>query len=197
MQASMPIFWPRSKRNCKNLMAEIVTVARPYAEGLFRLAKESNAFAKWSDVLSVLAAVVGHDEVKEVVTNPKFSAGQVQSLLSDVLGDKADDQVKNLVKTLQENGRLTLLPEIAIQFEQLKSALNSTVDAHIVSAFPLDGAQLQALVAKLEARFKQKVDAQISVDPELLGGVRIEIGDEVIDASVRGKLQAMAFRLKS
>lgn len=178
-------------------MAEIVTVARPYAEGLFRLAKESNAFAKWSDVLNVLAAVVVHDDIKEVVTNPKFSASQVKSLLSDLLGDKVDDQVKNLITTLQENGRLILLPEIAAQFEQLKSALNSTVEARIVSAFPLEGAQLQGLVAKLETRFKQKVDAQVSVDPSLMGGVRIEIGDEVIDASVRGKLQAMAFRLKS
>ncbi|MEW9899855.1 F0F1 ATP synthase subunit delta [Chitinivorax sp. PXF-14] len=178
-------------------MAEIVTVARPYAEGLFRLAKDSNAFAKWSEALGLLAAVVENDDVKEVVTNPKFSSEQVKSLLSAVLGAKADAEVLNLISALQENGRLVLLPEIALQYEQLKDAQNGTVEARVVSAFPLDDAQLSALVAKLESRFKQKVDAKVSVDPELLGGIRVEVGDEVIDASVRGKLQAMAYRLKS
>ena len=178
-------------------MAEIVTVARPYAEGLFRLAKESNTFAKWSEVLGVMAAVVADDAGKAVVTNPQYSAAQVKSLLADVLGAKADAEVLNLIDALQENGRLIIVPEIACQYETLKDAANNTVEAEIVSAFPMDDAQVKGLSGKLEAKFGCKISPKVSVDPDLIGGVRVTVGDEVLDASVRAKLQAMAYRLKS
>ena len=111
-----------------------------------------------------------------------------------MLGDRADVEVKNFIDALQENHRLTLLPEIARQFELLKSREESVVEATVESAFPLNDQQAQELAGTLKAKFGKDVRLSTSVDPDLIGGVRIKVGDDVIDASVRGKLQAMAVK---
>lgn len=178
-------------------MAEIITVARPYAEAVFRLAKDANRLAPWGEALAVLAAMMEHSEVVTLVTNPKSTAQEVGKLIVDVLGDRADVEVKNFIAALQENHRLTLLPEIARQFELLKSREESVVEATVESAFPLNDQQAQELAGTLKAKFGKDVRLSTSVDPDLIGGVRIKVGDDVIDASVRGKLQAMAVSLKS
>lgn len=116
-------------------MAEIITVARPYAEAVFRLAKDANRLAPWGEALAVLAAMMEHSEVVTLVTNPKSTAQEVGKLIVDVLGDRADVEVKNFIDALQENHRLTLLPEIARQFELLKSREESVVEATVESAF--------------------------------------------------------------
>lgn len=177
-------------------MAEIVTVARPYAEAAFRTAKEQGQLAAWFDALSLLVDVVEHDEVAALIDNPKVTAAQLQALLSGILGDQLSAEVKNFVQVLIANKRLALVPEIARQFEQLKLAAENSVDADIVSAFPLSDTQVAELGTQLQKRFGRQVRAQVTVDPELMGGVRITVGDVVIDASVRGKLQAMAVELK-
>jgi F-type H+-transporting ATPase subunit delta len=177
-------------------MAEIVTVARPYAEAAFRLAKEQGQLTAWFDALSSLATVVENEEVSALIDNPKVSAAQLEALFFGIVGDKVSAEVKNFVQLLVANKRLALLPEIARQFEQLKLEAEQSVDADIVSAYPLSDAQVADIGTQLQKRFGRQVRAQVTVDPDLMGGVRITVGDVVIDASVRGKLQAMAVELK-
>ncbi|MCB6182585.1 F0F1 ATP synthase subunit delta [Leeia sp. TBRC 13508] len=178
-------------------MAEIVTVARPYAEAAFKLSNELGQLAAWDDALRLLVAVVQNEQVADVIGNPNISGSQVESLLLDIVSDKVSSEVKNFVRVLVENKRLVLLPEISRQFAELKLKAENSIDASIVSAFPLTDAQLGELTAQLVKRFDRQIRAQVTVDPELLGGVKITVGDVVVDASVRGKLQAMAYGLKS
>ncbi|MBV8465389.1 MAG: F0F1 ATP synthase subunit delta [Burkholderiales bacterium] len=178
-------------------MAELITVARPYAEAVFRLAKETNSLPAWSEALAVLAAAAQDPLAVEFAANPKFSTSQVQSLLIDLLGARATQPVSNFVATVLVNRRFVALPLVAELFEQLKAAEEGTVNAHIESAFALTQAQVDEIKSILAARTKRKVEATVSVDPELIGGVRMTIGDDVIDASVRGKLASLAARLTS
>ncbi|WP_374352430.1 F0F1 ATP synthase subunit delta [Chitinimonas sp.] len=176
-------------------MAELITVARPYAEAVFRLAKETNSLPSWSDALAVLAAAAHDPLAVEFAANPKFSASQVQQLLTELLGDRANLQVSNFLAAVLESHRFVLLPYIAELFEQLKAAEEGSVTAHIESAFELTGAQVEEIRAILAKRVGKKVETTVSVDAELIGGVKMTIGDDVIDASVRGKLAALSARL--
>lgn len=178
-------------------MAELITVARPYAEAVFRLAKEANALPAWSDALAVLAAAARDPLAAEFAANPKFGAQSVQALLIDILGAKATEPVKNFLAVLLDNRRFKLLPLIAEQFEQYKAAEEGSVEARIESAFELTPDQVAQLTQMLSERFKRRVTAAVSVDPELIGGVRMTIGDDVIDASVRGKLASLSAALTS
>jgi F-type H+-transporting ATPase subunit delta len=128
--------------------------------------------------------------------DPNVPAEQVEKVFLAVAGDKLDATGVNLVKLLVEYGRLSLLPEIDRLFEELKAQDEGVVEAVITAAAKPDDAQVKTLVAQLEARFKQKVVAKVNVDPEIIGGVKIVVGDTVIDASVRGRLQEMAYTLK-
>ena len=182
-------------------MAENVTLARPYAEAAFQLATSGNALAGWSDVLARLSAVAARPEMEECIGNPRLSPEQLARLCLDVaaadvkLTLSADQQ--NCVRVLADNDRLIVLPEINELFNQLKHGHEGVKDAEITSAFVLDGATLKTLVEDLERKFGCKIQATVKVDAELIGGVRIAVGDEVIDASVRGKLAAMATALKN
>jgi F-type H+-transporting ATPase subunit delta len=177
-------------------MAENVTLARPYAEAAFQLAKAASALPAWSDALSRLSAVVTRPEMEECIGSPRLQPVQLTQLCLDVAGASLSADQQNFVRVLVDNDRLTVLPEIAGLYEELKHTHEGIKDAEITSAFALDAGALAALVADLEHKFGGKVKASVKVDPELIGGVRIAIGDEVIDASVRGKLAAMATALK-
>jgi F-type H+-transporting ATPase subunit delta len=173
-------------------MAEIATLARPYAEAVFKLADETGKLGDWSGVLRTLAQVAINDDMQACFGNPQVSAGQLYELVLAACKTDLPPEAKNLVQLLVRNRRLELAPEIRDQFEALKLEREGVVDADIESAFPLDDAQLAALVADLERKFRRKVSPRVRVDKELLGGVRITVGDEVIDGSVRSKLAAMA-----
>jgi len=175
-------------------MAENVTIARPYAEAIFTLADAGGALSRWSQTLAVMAAVAVNPELRAASGNPNLSAGQVYGLFASVCGDLAAE-AQNLLRILIENGRLATLPEIRDIYEELKNAREGVVEALITSAYPLDSGQLSALVADLEQRFKRKIKPEVTVDATLIGGVRMQVGDEVIDGSVRGKLAAMAVAL--
>lgn len=176
-------------------MAESVTLARPYAEAAFELARDRNALAPWQDALARLAGVAQDERARDLVHNPKASSDQVAQLFADVAGGLSEEQ-KNFVRQLVDNERLLVLPEIHDLFVALRNRHEGIKQAHITSAFPLDDAALKQLLADLAPRFKGKLQTTVSVDPELIGGVRIAVGDEVIDASVRGKLATMAAALK-
>ena len=175
-------------------MAENVTLARPYAGAIFALADAGGALGKWSRTLAVMAVVAATPELRAATGNPNLSADQVYGLFAGACGDLATE-AQNLTRVLIENGRLATLPEIRDVYEELKNEREGVVEAVITSAYPLDSGQLSVLVAELEKRFKRKVNPQVNVDAGLIGGVRMQVGDEVIDGSVRGKLAAMAVAL--
>jgi F-type H+-transporting ATPase subunit delta len=171
-------------------MAELATVARPYAEALFRVAKSGNLQA-WSDLVSEMAQVASVPEVKALADNPKVSNQQIADTFLSVLKSSVNAEAKNFIAMLVQNSRMSLLPEIGLQFQALKNAQEGAADAEIVSAFELSDAQVKDLVATLEKKFSRKLNPTVEVDNSLIGGVRIVVGDEVLDTSVRAKLQRM------
>ena len=173
-------------------MAEIATIARPYAEAVFKVADGEGKLAAWAEVLDRLAAVAANPSVGQLLGDP--NSDQLYGVIASGAGD-LPAAAQNLVRVLIENGRVAVLPEVRDSFVTLKHEREGVVDAEIASAFPLDDAQLAALVTDLEARFKRKVKPQVAVDQDLIGGVKVVVGDEVIDGSVRGKLAAMAAAL--
>jgi len=178
-------------------MAESVTIARPYAEALFRAAKEGGNLAKWSEQVSLLGQVAANPEVREAIGDPNVAAPQLVDLFRSACGKAVDAELANFIQLLSNNDRLGLLPEIGALFESYKRAEEGTKQAEIVSAFPIDASQVKALVPQLEVVFKSRLEASVSVDPELIGGIKVIVGDQMLDASVRGKLDAMATALNN
>lgn len=183
-------------------MAEALTIARPYAEAIFKLAtakgaSKSNTLQAWHDMLNLAAAVAADERIQALIGNPKVSSKRLGELLLGICGDRLNGEGRNFVLLLAENGRVEILPQVSELFEQLKTQHEGVLEAKITSAFAMNDAQLKDLVAGLETKFKRKIEARVSVDQELIGGVKVEVGDEVLDASVRGKLEAMAVALKS
>lgn len=177
-------------------MAELATIARPYAEALFRVAKSGN-LAAWSDLVSEMAAVAALPDVQSFASNPKISDKQIAETFLSLLKSSVSPEARNFVGMLIENGRLTLLPEIGAQFHALKNAAEGAADAEITSAFEMTDAQVKDLVATLEKKFGRKLNPTVKVDSALIGGVRVAVGDEVLDTSVRAKLQKMHAALAS
>lgn len=175
-------------------MAELSTIARPYAEAVFDLADKAGSLAQWSATLANLAAAAEHPDVRQLLGNPRVSASALVDMFVAVSGD-ASPETRKLLEALTANQRIAALPAMRDQFEALKNERESTVDAKIETAFPLEGVDLAGLVADLERKFKRKVRPEVSVDASLIGGVKVTVGDQVIDGSVRGKLTAMAASL--
>jgi F-type H+-transporting ATPase subunit delta len=177
-------------------MAELITLARPYAEAVFRIADSSGKLGDWSVMLSDLANVSVDPTIAAAIDDPNLSSPKVAGMFIQILAGRMSAEAENFVRVLAENGRLELLPEIAAQYEVLKNDREGVVDAQVTSAFPMTDAQLAELTAQLEAKTGKRVKAQISVDPELIAGVRIVIGDKVIDGSARAQLTALEAALK-
>ena len=178
-------------------MAELATVARPYAEAAFKLGTEQNALPVWGEMLRFAAAVMNDPAMASAIDNPKLGAAEKESLFLSVAGDRINAIGRNFIKVLVEADRITLLPQIEAMFAQLKNAAEGVAKAQIVSAIALTETQVSELKAVLETRFGKKIEATVSVDPSLIGGARIVVGDQVVDGSIAGKLQAMATQLKS
>ena len=178
-------------------MAEPSTIARPYAEAVFKLADGQGKLADWSENLANLAQVAADERMLRVIGDPKLSAAKVAGALIAVLSGRLSGDAENFVRVLADNRRLTVLGEIRAQFEALKHAREGVVEARVETAFPLDDAQLADLVVCIEKHTGRKVKASISVDQELIGGVRVTIGDKVIDGSARAQLAALESALKN
>jgi F-type H+-transporting ATPase subunit delta len=178
-------------------MAEPVTIARPYAEAAFRIAQEKKALPAWSAQLSLLSMLAADPQMRACIGNPQLSAPQKSELFRSLASGRVDDDAAGLIEILARNERLALLPQIAELFEGLRGTAEGVQEAFIHTAFPLADAQLKALVAELEQKFATRLNATVVVDDSLIGGVRIVIGDRVLDKSVRGKLEAMSSALKN
>jgi F-type H+-transporting ATPase subunit delta len=174
-------------------MAEIATIARPYAEALFKAAREQAA--AFVGPLDALAAVAGNEQLRQFADNPKVDAAEVYDVVAGVAGGTLDDKVANLLRAVIENGRLSALPEIALQFKSLVNAQSGSSDALVQSAFPIDAAALGEVVAALERRFGRKLNARVELDESLIGGIRVVVGDEVLDTSVKARLEQMKVAL--
>jgi len=179
-------------------MAESVTVARPYAEAAFRAAKDAGTLDAWDRNLQCLALAAENPEVAAVIGNPKVVVDQLVDFFLGLVKQESGDQVFcNFIKMLAENERLSVLPEIATLFAAQKAAEEGVKDAVVMSAFPLSEGDMKTLLPQLEAHFKSKLAPVVNVDADLIGGVRVTVGDQMLDASVRGKLDAMAIALRN
>ncbi len=176
-------------------MAEIATVARPYAEAAFRAALDRGTLAATAGGLALVAAIAADPQTRSLLSNPKVGPAQKKELFASVAGERLDEISKNLLAVLIDNHRDELIGSIDEQFESLKHDHDRVLRARITSAQPLDDAQRAGIVAALEKRYGRKVEAELDVDPELLGGARVQIGDQVIHASVRDALGQMAAAL--
>jgi F-type H+-transporting ATPase subunit delta len=178
-------------------MAEPSTVARPYAEAAFKLADAGNALGKWSQMLVALAQVSADQRVQAAVADPNLNDAKVAGLFISILSGQLTGDGENFVRVLAQNGRLSLLPEIRAQFQALKNEREGVVEAEVHSAFELTEAQVADLVQRLEKKTGRKVKARVSVAPELIGGVKVLLGDKVIDGSARAQLGALETALKA
>ena len=178
-------------------MAELLTVARPYAKAAFQHAQEQGSLDHWSQMLSFVAAVAADESMRELLANPKANSDEKAQLFSSVCGDRVDDSMRNFIRQLADTGRLSALPEICAQFEALKSQKEQSIDAEFVTAFPLSDDQFNNLVNSLNKKMGRYINAKTTVDQSLLGGLIIKAGDMVIDGSVRGKLAKLADQLNS
>jgi F-type H+-transporting ATPase subunit delta len=176
-------------------MAEIATLARPYAEASFRSALEAKDLQGWSDGLALAGAIAADPQMADLLGNPRLSREQKLELFFGVGGEKLSAHVRNLVTILVDGARAVLLPDIAAQFESLKRAHESVLKARIVSARPLSDAEREDLVASLARKYGRKVEATVEIDAALIGGARVHVGDEVIHASMRDALAQMAAAL--
>ena len=177
-------------------MSELSTLARPYAEAVFRMAQGESDLAGWSSRIATLAAIVSDAQVARLIADPAVSADRVARLIIEVAGADLGERGANFVKVLAENDRLSVLPEIGAQFEALKANAEGILEATITSAQELTQAQIDDLVAGLKTRFNRAVNVRVAIDPELIGGAVIAIGVQVIDGSVKGRLQRMSFALQ-
>ncbi|MBH9551615.1 F0F1 ATP synthase subunit delta [Inhella gelatinilytica] len=175
-------------------MAELATIARPYAEALFQVAQKHDLNG-WREQIDALALVAGDDGLRQFAAHPKTSASQVFDVMVEAAKLPLADGVRNFLRTVLDNGRLDALPAVASQFHALASAAQGVAEATVESAFPMDAAQLGELTAVLEQRFGRKLKPEVKVEPSLIGGVRVTVGDEVLDTSVRARLDRMKTQL--
>ena len=174
-------------------MAELATIARPYAEALFKASQaDLEGAAGW---LEPLAAIAGDSQLLRLAGNPNVRSQQVVDVITGVVKQPLPAQAMNFLRTVIENDRLPALPEIAIQFRSLKNARTGSSDAVVYSAFPMDAGALGAVAPALEKRFGRKLNLTVQEDPSLIGGVRVVVGDEVLDTSVKARLEQMKVAL--
>ncbi len=176
-------------------MAELATIARPYAEALFKSAGQAQP-RELADQLDAVAQVTRLPELRQFADNPKTEPATVHDVIVGALETVVlAPQVQNLLRTVIDNGRLEAMPGIAAQYRALVNAMTGVSDATVYSAFPINGTQLPEVVAALEKRFNRKLNASVVVEPGLIGGIRVVVGDEVLDTSVKARLEQMKVAL--
>ena len=174
-------------------MAELATIARPYAEALFKSSSSDlNGTQQWLDAL---AGVAGNAQLLQFAGNPKVGNQQVFDLVSDVARVQLPPAAQNFLRVVIENNRLAALPAVAQQFREMKNAQSGSSDAVVYSAFPIAADQLGNVAQVLEKRFGRKLNVTVHEDPSLIGGIRVVVGDEVLDTSVKARLEQMKVAL--
>lgn len=178
-------------------MAEISTIARPYAVAAFNLAKEKKALQEWSEMLEFLAQVSQDERMHTFINDSKVSDEDREKSLIEISAKRFNQYGENLIKLLIEYKRLNLLPEISAAFEALKATDEGTLEAEIIVASKPTDKEVESLVKSLEKKFNKKIDAKVTIDEAIMGGTKVIVGDTVIDASVREQLKNLAYALKA
>jgi F-type H+-transporting ATPase subunit delta len=176
-------------------MADKSTIARPYAKAAFEEARDRKRLGPWSQALRTAAAVIRDARVESLLGNPRVTPQELAALVIEIAGSELDEEGRNFVRTLADNRRLVLLPEISALFDELKSASEGIIEVTVTSAAPLDEAQRRKLAAALERRLGRQVRMQCATDPALIGGAVLRAGDWVLDGSLRGRLERIAYEL--
>lgn len=175
-------------------MAELATIARPYADALFDVVRGGD-LGRAAAELEAVAAVAGDPQLRQFADSPKAEPQQVLDVMTAVASTPLSDHTRNLLRAIIDNGRLAALPEVAAQFRLLVNADSGVSDAVVYSAFEIDSPQLAEIGAALERRFGRKLELSVELAPELIGGIRVVVGDEVLDTSVRARLEQMKMSL--
>jgi F-type H+-transporting ATPase subunit delta len=174
-------------------MAELATIARPYAEALYKASQaDLNATAAWLQELAVIAA---NAQLLQYADNPKVTTAQVLEVIKGVAKSQLPQLALNFLHEILEHGRLAAVPEMAVQFRARVNAQAGTSDAVIYSAFDIDAAALASVTELLQKRFGRKLNVSVKLQPDLIGGIRVVVGDEVLDTSVKARLEQMKVAL--
>ncbi len=176
-------------------MAEKSTIARPYAQAIFDLAKDQNRLSDWSDMLALIAAVVSDSQIVDLIGNPRVSKDRVVTLMIEICGDNIDSTAQQMIRVLANNDRLAVLPEIYLQYELLRAEAEKLVQAEVTAAYPVSEEQKSNIIAALKKRLGREVTLSCHVDESMLGGAIIRAGDMVIDGSVTGHLDRLTHTL--
>ena len=176
-------------------MSELATLARPYAEAVFKRAKELGNSQEWSDTLAFLSAIMQDESLAAIVNNPRVGEDKLTALLLDICQNQITGEANNFLKLLIENGRLKLLPQIAELFENYKADDEGYVDVDVITAYALTKAEEQSFATSLKKKLNKEINIHASVDKALIGGFLVKAGDSVIDGSISGQLQQLAKRI--
>jgi F-type H+-transporting ATPase subunit delta len=168
-----------------------ITAARPYAQAVFELARDAGSYTQWTAMLEMLELVVADPQIQALLGNPTVKKEVLAQLVLDVCGARLTDHGRNFVSTLAAVGRLGLVPQIAVLFEQQRIEAEGVANVDILSAYPLEEKDKQQIAAAMARRLGRKVTTTTHIDKQLIGGVVIRCGDAVIDASVLGRLQQL------
>jgi F-type H+-transporting ATPase subunit delta len=178
-------------------MATPKTIARPYAEAVFALAREQQALDAWSRMLALAAVVAADPNIERLANDPKLARARLYDLIVSVCGDDLNAEGRRLIRVLVDNRRLGLLREIVEVYAELKNAAEQRIEATVTAALALDGAQIKKIETALKTRLQREVRVTVAIDPQVIGGLVIRAGDLVIDASLRGRLERLAATLNS
>lgn len=178
-------------------MAELVTLARPYAQAAFNYARKANKLAEWSSALKTAASIADDPTFNGLIDDPRFGGEQLCQLLFDIGGEEFSPDVQNFLRTMVENDRLSLMPQVSRLYNDLLNEEQHRVEVEVVSAYAVKKEQQRRLVAALEVRFGKSVEIHTRIDKSLIGGAIIRVGDEVIDGSLAGGLKQLATQLHS
>ncbi|MBT4147455.1 MAG: F0F1 ATP synthase subunit delta [Gammaproteobacteria bacterium] len=176
-------------------MSELATLARPYAEAVFKRAKELGNSQEWSDNLALLYAIIQDESLAAIVNNPRVEEDRLTALLQEICQDQLTGEANNFLKLLIENGRLKLAPQIAELFEKYKAEDEGYVDVDVITAYALTKVEKKSFATSLEKKLNKKVNITASIDKTLIGGYLVKAGDSVIDGSISGQLQQLAKRI--
>ena len=178
-------------------MAEVSTLARPYAQAIFNLAKADDILKAWSETLAVLKEITADDSMIGLINNPDVSDEQCIALIIDICSGELNEQEQNFLKMAAENGRLEVIPTIADSFEALRAEEEGSIEAHVISAYAVNATQKKSIAAALKKRFGREITITTQIDKSLLGGIIIRAGDIVIDGSAKSQLEKITLSLLS
>lgn len=188
-------------------MADNAVIARPYAQAVFEIARTDGTFADWSRILELAAAAVSSPDIGRFLGAPGADLGALATAIADLareqlgnpapLRDGGRSPGTSFLKLLAENRRLALLPQIAARYEALKAEAENTLEVTLTSAIPVGDEQQARIIDSLKKRFGRNIHLTVEIDRQLIGGARLQVGDRVIDGTVRNRLEKLATALRA